>query len=573
MSSPSASAAPRSKERISAADAAARSSSAAVIAFAGVDYDLSGGVAGRRSASAGFLAGYVRHAAAAGLTCLVREPEDAPAFRDFVLRHGGVGRRVDSIALSELSRVAEIGTLYAPGPDLGPFAWLRRGSGQRGFSLVGVTHTLSELHAMEAVGHLLTAPVQPWDALVCTTKAAQRAVARALEEYGDYFRSLTGSKIACRAELPIIPLGVDSDAFVARDGERGAFRARHGIPQDAVVLLYVGRLDHAEKANPVPLYIAAQHAAERVGRPVHLLEVGWFRSDFFAQAFAQAAAVLAPSVTRIVLDSREDANRRAWFAADIFVSLADSVQETFGLTPIEAMAAGLPVVVSDWDGYRETVRDGIDGFRVPTLMAPPGSGDGLAFDYASGAFNHTMFSAAASQSSAVDAGACAEAIIRLIADPELRGRMGAAGRRRARDEFDWRAVIAAYQALWSELGERRRSCAEAAAPVAGRPARPLAMDPFDLFRDWPSDRLAPETVVRLPLGATASLAGAMRELGAASPMPQTLLDAANTERLLEALQRGPAAAGDLVGMLEPGRRPAGWRTLAWLAKTALLTWR
>ena len=570
MSFLSASAAARSTER---ADAVAGRSSTAAIAFSAADYDLSRAVAGRRSASAGFLGAYVRHTAPAGLTCLVREPEDAPAFRDFVERHGGSGRAVDGIELRELAKLAEIGTLYTPGPDLGIFSWLRRGCGQRGFSVVGVTHTLSELNAMEAIGQLVTAPVQPWDALVCTTSAAKRAVVRALEEYGEYFRALTGNAIAWRAELPIIPLGVDSDAFVARDGERASFRARHNIPQDAVVLLYVGRLDHAEKANPVPLYIAAQHAAERIGRPVHLLEVGWFRSDFFERAFAQAASVLAPSVTRTVLDSRQDANRRAWFAADIFVSLADSVQETFGLTPIEAMAAGLPVVVSDWDGYRDTVREGVDGFRVPTLMPPPGSGEALAFGHASGSFNHSQFSAAAAQSSAVDAGACAEALIRLIGDPELRGRMGAAGRRRARDAFDWRVVVSAYQALWAELGERRRACAETAAPVAGRPARPLSMDPFDLFRDWPSDRLGPETIVRLPAGTSAALAGAMRELGAATPVPTALLDAAGTAHLIALLQKGPAPAGDLIGTLEPGLQPAGWRSLAWLAKTALLAWR
>jgi alpha-maltose-1-phosphate synthase len=571
MSSPSVSAAIR-PEDAGTGSAAAPPTAAAVIAFAAADYDLTGGVAGRRSASAGFLAAYVRHAAANALTCLIREPEDALAFRKFVQRHCGAGRPVDSVELRDLSKVAEVGTLYSPGPDLGPFSWLRRGCGQRRFSLVGVTHTLSELNAMEAVGQLLTAPVQPWDALICTTTAAKRAVIRALEEYGEYFRSLTGTAISCRAELPIIPLGVDSGAFVAGDGERVAFRARHNIPQDAVVLLCVGRLDHAEKANPVPLYIAAEHAAAHAGRPVHLLEVGWFRSDFFAQAFAQAAAVLAPSVKRTVLDSRQDANRRAWFAADIFVSLADSVQETFGLTPIEAMAAGLPVVVSDWDGYRDTVRHGVDGIRVPTLMPPAGSGEALAFDYSSGGFNHAMFSAAASQSSAVDAGACAEALIGLIGDAELRGRMGAAGRQRAREEFDWRVVVGAYQALWSELGERRRACAEAAAPVAGRPARPLNMDPFDLFRDWPSDRLAPQSVVRLPSGTTASLVAAMRELGAAAPVPAVLLDPDNVGRLVDALQKGPMLAGDLVGMLEPHLHPAGWRTLTWLAKTALLAW-
>ena len=47
----------------------------------------------------------------------------------------------------------------------------------------------------------------------------------------------------------------------------------------------------------------------------------------------------------------------------MFCSLPDSVEETFGIVPIEAMAAGLPVVVSDWDGYKDTVRDNVDGFE------------------------------------------------------------------------------------------------------------------------------------------------------------------------------------------------------------------
>ena len=57
-------------------------------------------------------------------------------------------------------------------------------------------------------------------------------------------------------------------------------------------------------------------------------------------------------------------------AADVFISLVDNIQETFGITPLEAMASGLPVVVSDWDGYRHTVRDGEEGFLIPTLGGP-----------------------------------------------------------------------------------------------------------------------------------------------------------------------------------------------------------
>lgn len=553
--------------------AAASHRPAAVIAAARPDYDLSSGVTGRRSASAGFLAAYIRHGGQDRLTCLAQEPEHADAFRDFAAAHGRANQVVDVVELLTHPALDAIGTLYTPGPDLGRYAWLRRSGGQRRVSLVGVTHTLSEASAQEAVGNLLTTPVQPWDALVCTTTAAKAAVARALDEYGEYFRDLAGTKLSCRAERPVIPLGVDCDAFVPAEGERAAFRARHGIPQEAVVLLYVGRLDHAEKANPVPLYLAAQNVAERIGRPLHLLEIGWFRSEFFAEAFAQAAQVLAPSVKRILLDSREAANRRGWFAADVFVSLADSVQETFGLTPLEGMAAGLPVVVSDWDGYRDTVRDSIDGFRVPTLMSAAGSGETIAFDYAAGNANHTMFSAAAAQSSAVDALACADALHRLIGDPELRRRMGAAARERARQVFDWRHVIAAYQELWQELAERRRIAPETAALAAGRPARPLAMDPFDLFRSWPSASLAAETALTLPDGVTPELVDAMLRLQAATPMPAALLDRVETSRLIEALKKGPAAAGDSIALLEPSQRPAGWRSLAWLAKTAMIRWR
>ncbi|HYM02608.1 MAG TPA: glycosyltransferase family 4 protein, partial [Stellaceae bacterium] len=505
---------------------------AAVIAYTSQNYDVSGGVAGRRAASAGFLNAYIRHAGLDTFTCFSHERADVEAFSELVTRNRGKRRSVVGIGPEELPRVSEIGTLYTPGPDLSRFAWLRRSGDQRGYSLVGVTHTLSEAAAMEAIGALLTAPAQAWDAVVCTTAVAKAAVTRLLDEYGEYLGMLAGTKLRSRVQLPVIPLGVDCDAFTAEANERADFRARHGIPLEDVVLLYVGRLDYAEKANPIALYLAAEQAAARSRRRIHLLEVGWFRAEMFAEAFAQAASVLAPSVNRIVLDSREPAHRRAWFAADIFVSLSDNIQETFGLTPVEAMAAGLPAVVSDWDGYRETVRDGVDGFRIPTLAPAAGAGEALAFDYAAGNANHSIFCAAASQSTAVDVVACTDALVRLIDDADLRRRMGEAGRRRARETFDWRVVIAAYQQLWLELAERRRTAPETAPVGAGRAARPLAMDPFTLFGEWPSGLLGADTMLTVSAGSDAALAGAMRRLWLAVPVAGMILDEAATATMM-----------------------------------------
>ncbi len=101
-----------------------------------------------------------------------------------------------------------------------------------------------------------------------------------------------------------------------------------------------------------------------------LVECGWHANEHIEKAFAAGAQLVSPSVRVVTLDGRVAENREtAWASADVFCSLSDNIQETFGIVPIEAMAAGLPVVVSDWDGYKDTVRDGIDGFRIPTLSA------------------------------------------------------------------------------------------------------------------------------------------------------------------------------------------------------------
>ena len=117
------------------------------------------------------------------------------------------------------------------------------------------------------------------------------------------------------------------------------------------------------------------------------------------------------------------------------------LQETFGQAPIEAMAAGLPVVVTDWDGCRDAVRHGEDGILVPTLMAPSGEArEGSLRQATSNIYYGTWLSLTVA----------AEDFQALAADPSLRRRMGAAGQARVKGTFDWAAVIPRYLALWRE---------------------------------------------------------------------------------------------------------------------------
>ena len=69
----------------------------------------------------------------------------------------------------------------------------------------------------------------------------------------------------------------------------------------------------------------------------------------------------------------EELKRQALSAADLALSLVDNTQETFGLAVAEAMAAGLPVVASDWNGYRDLIRHGVDGYLVSSRWASTAS--------------------------------------------------------------------------------------------------------------------------------------------------------------------------------------------------------
>jgi hypothetical protein len=241
------------------------------------------------------------------------------------------------------------------------------------------------------------------------------------------------------------------------------------------------------------------------------------------------------------------------------------VQESFGLTVPEAMAAGLPCVVSDWDGYRASLRHGTDGFLIRTTTPRPGLGADLAYRYAHGIGGYDRYFIAQSQFTAVDVEQAGQALAALIQDPERRARMGAAAMERARSVFDWKAVIPQYQALWREL-ERRRKAAPAQAPASGLD-NPWALDPFRMFAAYPSHTLAHTDTVQLTRAfAPADLAaimGAPSVRGAESRLP-TLPQA---QALIAVLSHDrPASVGAILSGFPPAERPFLERGLVWLAK-------
>src|SRR5262245_41314996 len=392
-------------------------------------YDTGGQrLLGRQAAGEAFLRSLLRYTTAERLFCVAPNQEQ---HKDCVARAQSwqVARELTFLPADDPSRLAEAGIVYRPDPGLPDLAWLRRFGDQRAYSLCGVTHTLCTKEVKRLFGQLAVAPIQTWDALICTSTAVKVALERTLAEWTDYLALRCGGKPAVPLQLPVIPLGIEAASFAASKETptiRAGLRMTLDIADSDLVILYVGRLNFYAKAHPIPMYLAAERAARNSEKKLHLLQVGWFEQEREEQAFRQAARTFCPSVPCVFLDGRRpEIRRQAWAAADLFVSLSDNIQETFGLTPLEAMAAGLPVVCTDWDGYQETVRHEIDGFRIPVTMPPAGSGSELARDYLSDRLAYNAYIARACQSTAADIAAVTKALVTLIEQPELRAKLGA----------------------------------------------------------------------------------------------------------------------------------------------------
>jgi hypothetical protein len=283
-----------------------------------------------------------------------------------------------------------------------------------------------------------------------------------------------------------------------------------------------------------------------------------------------------PDVEVITLDGRKAEDRQtAWAGADVFCSLSDNIQETFGIVPIEAMAAGLPVVVSDWDGYKDTVRHEVDGFRIATTMPEAGLATDLALRHALEIDTYDMYCGHTCSLVAVDIEQAAQAFIQLFESSTLRQTMGAAGRQRAQEVYDWKVIIGQYEALWAEQQRMRLAALQSTETQAANltHAWPARMDPFYAFASYPTQALKTSTVLCLvdsSLEVAAARIETYKSMAMVSFAKWVLPTDEEIALVLKQASEGPQAAIEMIKTIEDARKPFVFRTLAWFLKLGIL---
>lgn len=210
-----------------------------------------------------------------------------------------------------------------------------------------------------------------------------------------------------RVRHAIIPNGVEvGPPPAAEDAQRA--RAALGVAPDDLVVGCVAAL-RREKDHELLL-----EAVSRLVRAHPRLRLALVGSGAREDALRERAAALGIADRVLFLGYRTDV---AELLPGLDVKCLTSVQETFPVSVLEAMAAGLPVVMTDCEGAPPLVEDGATGFLVPVG----------------------------------DADALTRRLGELLADPGLRARLGAAGRRAALERHSLTRTIHLYEALLRSL--------------------------------------------------------------------------------------------------------------------------
>lgn len=409
-----------------------------------------------------------------------------------------------------------------------------------------ITAVIHSLNGREVIDHAVRvshARMAPHDAIFCTSRDGQEAMGRLLEG---------GAAIAGRrfgGQLLHLPLGID-DEWLEDKGDRERGRARLRIPADAVVLLVLGRVTPTQKMDLGPLCrVLARRVIPSSPAPVVLLLAGGASPHDLTLAKGIISSHGLDASVRVFPNFPLKDKPDVFAMSDVLVSPVDNTQETFGLSVLEAMAAGLPVVASRFDGYKDLVEDGVDGFLVDTDWSdhdPVGEWfDLMDPDIAQ------LFQA---QSVAVDLEQLGDRLLRLIGDSDLRRSMGRAGTAKVGREYRWSRVIGRYEREWARL----RAEAERAERVEVE-VNPYCLGSNRIFSGYPSRQLLATDRVR----ATGAILDE-------APYNETAL--VLSPRLLLALldaAREPASVEDLVASVDASEDD-GWFAVQWLLKCGAL---
>jgi UDP-glucose:(heptosyl)LPS alpha-1,3-glucosyltransferase len=176
-----------------------------------------------------------------------------------------------------------------------------------------------------------------------------------------------------KARIRVIHPGIRPEqvSFTDKETRRSLIRERHGLSQDDLILLFVGmnfEIKGLDRILSAVAYLAQK--GDRYSR-LKVLVVG--KGNIKKYEFLARRMGIQD---RVVFTGVREEIATYYQASDVFVM--PSLFDTFGMAALEAMAAGLPVIITRNVGARDLVENGVNGFVLQDNPSPPEFGECLA---------------------------------------------------------------------------------------------------------------------------------------------------------------------------------------------------
>jgi len=351
-----------------------------------------------------------------------------------------------------------------------------------------VTSLIHSLNAKQASFHALkacAAPVLPFDSIVCTSRCGKEALKRLFEAAENNFSQM---KIGYAGRMDVIPLGIDDNYRDIPNSHQS--RKLLGIDEDCFVTLCLGRLSIDKKMDFAPFLRAFKRFAQKNSRRKIILIIAGSADDQEQKLIRKLINEnQLENITKLFVNFEDCKKSLFYSAADVYTAPIDNLQETFGLSVVEAMAHECAVVVSDFNGYSEIVDDGINGIKIPTFW-----GDGMKqFEDVSEIMNFPTYQLLLSQSIAVDLDKMVECFQQLLDNPEKCRALGKAAREKVKDKFFWYDIVKQYCSLWDQLSKQARN----ASVKVEKTTNPWEIDYCSIFSHYPSKTVSADCTISL----------------------------------------------------------------------------
>ena len=215
-------------------------------------------------------------------------------------------------------------------------------------------------------------------------------------------------------EIEVTPFGINTELFKPEKVNRADFTP---FSENDIV---VGTIKWLENKYGIEYLIRAfsDVSSRHQELPLKLLIVG----DGSEREKLENLVMELGLKEKVLFTGRADYLKVQYFhkVMDVYVALSVLDSESFGVAIVEAESCGTPVVVSDVGGLPEVVEDGVTGFVVERKNAD----------------------------------AAAEKLEKLVLDPELRNRMGNAGRERVLKLYDWNENVAQMMKIYNKINAK-----------------------------------------------------------------------------------------------------------------------